>query len=350
MKSLQELIRPNIRNLKPYSSARDEFHGAASVFLDANENPYPPASGLAVNRYPDPMQRALKQRIAELKSIAPEHIFTGNGSDEAIDLIIRTFCEPGRDGIVSVAPTYGMYEVMADVNDVRYTKVSLDDDFRLDADAVLNAVDEQFTKVIFLCSPNNPSGNLLDTEQIVRILKTFDGVVVVDEAYIDFADTLSFTRRLTDFPNLIVLQTLSKAWGAAGIRLGMAFASEEIITTFNKVKYPYNVSLTTQEQALEILRNEERKNMQVKEILQERSRLAVALRELPFVRRVYPSDANFILVRFDDANATYNYLVDKGIVVRNRNTVALCAGCIRITVGTPEENAALVEALKAMKF
>ncbi|MDR1645711.1 MAG: histidinol-phosphate transaminase [Tannerellaceae bacterium] len=341
---LNDWLRPNIRSLKPYSSARDEFHGEASVFLDANENPY----NEPYNRYPDPMQRELKQQISYLKDLAPEYIFTGNGSDEAIDLVIRAFCEPATDNIVTITPSYGMYEVAAHINRVDCIKVPLTNDFKLDAGAVLDAVDNH-TKVIYLCSPNNPTGNLLNRDEIYRILKYFKGPVVIDEAYIDFASSPSFTRGLVSFPNLIVLQTLSKAWGAAGIRLGMAFASPGIIAVLNKIKYPYNVSRLTQEYALEVLRQEERMKEQLIGILHERTRLETALQQLPFVRKVYPSDANFILVRVNDANATYNFLVEKKVIVRNRHTVALCEDCIRITVGTPEENRQLLKALNEMK-
>jgi histidinol-phosphate aminotransferase len=344
MKKLTDLLRPNIRNLKPYSSARDEFHGEASVFLDANENPY----NEPYNRYPDPMQRELKNRISILKDLAPEYIFTGNGSDEAIDLVIRAFCEPGIDNIVTITPSYGMYEVAAATNNVKCIKVELTSDFRLDANAVLDAVDSR-TKVIYLCSPNNPTGNLLQREDVYRILKYFDGIVVVDEAYIDFASSPSLTRGLVSYPNLIVLQTLSKAWGAAGIRLGMAFASPEIIAVLNKIKYPYNVSRLTQEYAIETLSREESMQQQLSEILNERSLVETALRDFPFVKQVYPSDANFILVRVNDANATYRYLVDRKVIVRNRHTVSLCENCLRITIGSPEENNVLVCALKEMK-
>jgi histidinol-phosphate aminotransferase len=343
MKHLKDLLRPNILSLKPYSSARDEFHGDASVFLDANENPY----NAPYNRYPDPMQRELKQRISELKDLAPEYIFAGNGSDEAIDLVIRAFCRPGTDRIVTITPSYGMYEVAAHINQVECIKVPLSTGFRLPANAVLDAAGCD-AKVIFLCSPNNPTGNLLDREEIYRILKYSGGIVVVDEAYIDFAPSHSLIRHLTSFPRLIVLQTLSKAWGAAGIRLGMAFAAPEIIDVLNRIKYPYNVSRPTQEYALEILRREEEMKRRLDGILRERALTEEALRSLPCVRHIYPSDANFILVRVNNANAAYRYLVEQKIVVRNRHTVALCEDCLRITIGTPEENHTLIKALKEM--
>ncbi len=342
MKPLKELVRKNIWELQPYSSARDEFHGDASVFLDANENPW----NTPYNRYPDPMQRALKDRISVLKDIAPEHIFVGNGSDEPIDLILRIFCEPGIDNMVTISPSYGMYEVAANTNNVTCVKVLLNKDFQLDAEVLLNAVDAH-TKVIFLCSPNNPSGNLLKKEDLYRVLKYFPGIVVIDEAYIDFADSDSFLRQLVSFPNLIVLQTLSKAWGAAGIRLGMAFASPEIITILNKVKYPYNVNQLTQEQALHILSNTTAMQQQLQQILTERDRLETILRGQPFYFKVYPSDANFLLVEVGKASAMYRYLTEQGVVVRNRTSIALCEGCLRITIGTPEENDKMLYALRA---
>ncbi len=344
MKELRDLVRENVWKLKPYSSARDEFHGAASVFLDANENPWNPP----YNRYPDPLQWKLKERIAELKGVEKESIFLGNGSDEAIDLVIRAFCEPALDGIVTITPSYGMYEVAAEVNNVECRKVPLDDCFGLDADAVLKVADE-WTKVIFLCSPNNPSGNSLDRGAIYKILKNYEGIVVVDEAYIDFSAYPSFLRELAGFPNLIVLQTLSKAWGAAGIRLGMAFASPEIIALLNKIKYPYNINQLTQEKALELLSDEAVKNKQVREILAERDRLEKILAEPPFSYQVYPSDANFLLVNVGNADAVYDGLVRKGVVVRNRNNVTKCHGCLRITVGTPAEDNALLDALKGLR-
>ncbi|MDL2278259.1 histidinol-phosphate transaminase [Parabacteroides sp. OttesenSCG-928-G07] len=344
MKKLKELIRPNIWQMKPYSSARNEFHGDASVFLDANENPW----NSPYNRYPDPLQRKLKERISSLKDIATEHIFIGNGSDEPIDLIVRAFCEPGVDNIVSISPSYGMYEVVAELNNVKFIKVLLDRDFQLNAEALLSVVDSH-TKVIFLCSPNNPSGNVLEREEIYKILKYFSGIVVVDEAYIDFASSPSLLRGLVSFPNLVVLQTLSKAWGAAAIRLGMAFASEEIIAVLNKIKYPYNVNLLTQLQALEVLSEEERMTSQVKQIVFERERMKKMLEDAPFFYKVYPSDANFLLVEVGKANELYGFLVDNGIVVRNRTNVLLCEGCLRITIGTPEENDKLITIMKGFR-
>lgn len=341
MKNLKELVRPNVWEMKPYSSARNEFHGEASVFLDANENPW----NLPYNRYPDPMQWALKERIAELKGVDRESIFVGNGSDEAIDLIIRAFCTPSVDTITTITPSYGMYEVAADVNDVACVKVQLDKDFDLNAEALLKKTDST-TKVIFLCSPNNPSGNILKREELYKILNAFQGIVVIDEAYIDFSTEPSFLNELKKYPNLIVLQTLSKAWGAAGIRLGMAFSSPEIITILNKIKYPYNVNQLTQDYALEVLNNVDGMQEQLRMILSERARLENILRETPFSFKVYPTEANFILAEVGDANAVYSYLVGRGIVVRNRNNVTLCRGCLRITIGTPEENELLIETLK----
>ncbi len=337
---LKTWVRPNIWNLKPYSSARSEFKGEASVFLDANENPY----NAPYNRYPDPLQRAVKEKISVLKSVPAGQIFLGVGSDEPIDLIYRVFCEPGVDNVVAIDPTYGMYQVCADINNVEYRKVSLDDEFNVDVEAVLNAVDAH-TKAVFVCSPNNPTGNSLNRDAMERILKSFAGIVVVDEAYIDFSSQPSFLNLLNEYANLIVLQTFSKAWGSAGIRLGMAFASCEIIEIFNKIKYPYNINKLTQEHALSMLE----KAGQVKEwvaiLLQERLRLSSELNRLPVVKKVYPSDANFLLVKVDDASAVYRYLVENGIIVRNLNNITLFMGCLRITVGTPEENKLLIDAM-----
>jgi histidinol-phosphate aminotransferase len=342
--NLKELIRTNIYDLKPYSCARNEFKGEASAYLDANENPL----NAPYNRYPDPLQKDLKEKVAKLKEVDPECLFFGNGSDEPIDLIVRIFCEPRIDNIVAIDPTYGMYQVCADINDVNYRKVRLNEDYTLDADRVLAAVDAQ-TKVIFLCSPNNPTGNDLDRKEVERIIETFNGIVIVDEAYIDFSSRESFLRKLDKYPNLIVLQTFSKAWGMAAIRLGMAFASPEIIGFFNKVKYPYNINILTQRFVKEELDNIERKNDWVDMLLEQRTQLMQALRNLSVVRKVYRTDANFVLVKVDDANAVYRYLVDNKIIVRNRNNISLCLGCIRITVGLPEENALLIDALKKLK-
>lgn len=336
-------VRPNIRAMQPYSSARDEFHGTASVFLDANENPY----NAPYNRYPDPMQWRLKEKVAEIKGVPKECILLGNGSDEPIDLILRAFCEPGKECMLTVDPTYGMYQVAAEINNVTCRKVKLTSDFQIDMPAFLSQIDDT-VKAIYLCSPNNPTGNSLNRKDIYQILDTFKGIVVVDEAYIDFSSLPSYTKDLSKYPNLVVFQTLSKAWGAAGIRLGMAFASPEIISVLNKIKYPYNVNQLTQEKALEILNNQETMKSQLTLILSERTRLQQELTAIPCVRKIYPTDANFILVDVGDADAVYQKLVDQGIIVRNRNKVVLCAGCLRITVGTEEENTALLNALKTM--
>lgn len=335
-------MRPNIRAMQPYSSARDEFHGSASVFLDANENPY----NAPYNRYPDPMQWTLKARISEIKGVPVESIFLGNGSDEPIDLLLRAFCEPGKEKMLTTDPTYGMYQVAAEVNNVACVKVPLREDFSLDLPALLARIDDA-TKLIYLCSPNNPTGNSLGHDVIREVLRRFPGIVVVDEAYIDFSAGPSFLRELGEWPNLVVLQTLSKAWGCAAIRLGMAFASPEIIGVLNKIKYPYNVNLLTQEKALELL-DEDRMRTQLAQILQERTRLRRDLSAIPLVRRIYPTDANFLLVDVGDADGVYHKLVEEGIIVRNRNRVTLCRGCLRITVGTPEEDDRLLEALKNM--
>lgn len=342
MKTLQKLARPNIWRLKPYSSARDEYQGAeASVFLDANENPY----NAPHNRYPDPMQRELKTELSRIKKVSPERIFLGNGSDEAIDLLFRAFCEPRVDNVVAIDPTYGMYQVCADVNDVAYRKVQLDAHFQFTADKMLDAADDH-TKLMFLCSPNNPTGNDLNRGEIEKLLNKFDGLVVVDEAYIDFSGQPSFLGVLDRYPNLILLQTFSKAWGCAAIRLGMAFASAEIIGLMNKIKYPYNVNQLTQKQAIEVLYRHYEKERWVKTLKEERTWLEQAVVGLPCVVQLFPSDANFFLVRVTDAVAIYNYLVSRGIIVRSRHTVTLCGNCLRITVGTRLENEKLLEALK----
>lgn len=345
MKSLQELVRSNIWSLKPYSSARDEYKGFdAKVFLDANESPYHEP----YNRYPDPLQTEVKRLLAPIKGVGEECIFLGNGSDEAIDLVFRIFCEPGVDNVVSIAPTYGMYEVCADVNNVAYRVVPLMMDeagnFRFSFDALLAATDEH-TKAIFLCSPNNPTGACLEREELMKVLERFGGMVVVDEAYADFMEEPSFLRLLAGYPRLIVLQTFSKAWACAGIRLGMAFASPEVIGLFNKVKYPYNVNVLTQRQALDVLVDYRQITEWVKMLKEERTRLIASLEKYPDTEHVFPSDANFVLVRVKDAQALYDYLLTQGIIIRNRHRVQLCANCLRITVGTPEENDALLEAM-----
>jgi histidinol-phosphate aminotransferase len=339
--SLDNITRKNILSLQPYSSARDEFTGEASVFLDANENPY----NAPFNRYPDPRQLQLKKQIGLLKKVPVDHIFLGNGSDEPIDLLYRAFCEPGIDNVVSISPTYGMYRVAADINNIAYREVLLENDFSLDAGKILDATDE-YTKLIFLCSPNNPTGNALGHEAILRIIRNFRGLVVLDEAYIDFCPEKSLLPQLTEFPNLVILQTLSKAWGLAGIRLGMAFASNEIISVLSKIKYPYNINLLTQDKALEMLQSAERKNSWVETILRQKQILAEELTRIQGVVKLYPSDANFILVKTTGAKKIYNALVDRQIIVRDRSKVALCGEGLRITVGTAEENNILLEALK----
>lgn len=342
MKPLKELTRPNVWRLKPYSSARDEYKGVtASVFLDANESPY----NNPINRYPDPLQGEVKALLAQVKQVPAENIFLGNGSDEAIDLLFRAFCEPRIDNVVAIDPTYGMYQVCAEVNDVEYRKVLLDENYQFTADSLLAVADEH-TKVIFLCSPNNPTGNDLCRDEIVKLLNTFDGLVVVDEAYIDFSDSPSFRFDLAKYPNIVVLQTFSKAWGSAAIRLGMAFASEEIIGLFNKIKYPYNVNILTQQQAISVLQRKEEVASWVAILKEERARMTDELLQLPLTEKVFPSQANFILVRVADATAIYNYLVAQGIIVRNRHSVSLCGNCLRITIGTPEENNTLIDAMK----
>ena len=339
--NLEQLVRKNIWDLAPYSCARDEYSGVdASVFLDANENPY----NEPINRYPDPLQKQLKQEIAKVKGVSVDRIFCGNGSDEAIDLVYRIFCNPGVDNAVAIDPSYGMYKVCADVNNIEYRKVQLDNDFQFHAADMLQVADNH-TKLMFICSPNNPTGNDMSRAEVEQLLQQFKGIVVVDEAYIDFSEQPSFTQLLDKYPNLIVLQTFSKAWGCAAIRCGLAFASPQIIGLFNKVKYPYNVNLLTQQQALEALRNAQQTKEWVKILKEERTRLMQLFAELSLTDKVFPSDANFFLTRVSDANAIYKYLVGEGIIVRNRNSVTLCGNCLRITVGTPEENNTLIAAL-----
>ncbi|HEY0654696.1 MAG TPA: histidinol-phosphate transaminase [Chryseosolibacter sp.] len=340
---INALVRKNILTMKPYSSARDEFKGEAEVFLDANENPYPSP----YNRYPDPLQWKVKEKLASLKNVDPKNIFLGNGSDEAIDLLIRAFCEPGKDSILITEPTYGMYSVCAEVNGVNIQQARLTPDFDLDVDALPKIFDAT-TKILFLCSPNNPTGNLLTREKVHDVLKRFYGIVVIDEAYIDFAQGKSFIEELVNYPHLVVLQTFSKAWGLAGLRLGMAFASPSIISILNKIKYPYNVNIKTQELALDALDNAYKKDIWVDEILRQRDQLVKKLKSLKVVDKVYPTDANFILVRVKDAPATYHYLMNNKIVVRDRSRVTLCYNCLRITVGTPEENERLINALQSI--
>ncbi len=338
---LNKLLRKSIANLKPYSSARDEYTGEAMVFLDANENPF----NEPYNRYPDPLQRTVKEKISQLKNVDPSNIFLGNGSDEPIDLLIRAFCEPGVDNIVSIDPTYGMYQVAAEISDVKLKKVSLTAEYELDEEALLAACDSN-TKLIFLCSPNNPTANSLAKESILKVVKSFDGLVILDEAYIDFAPGKTLLSELTDYPNLVILQTFSKAWGMAGIRLGMAFASVEIVSVLNKIKYPYNLNILTQQKALELLKQNEQVEAWVKLLIDEREKMAEKLKALPFVVKVFPSDANFLLVKMHDARGIYQYLVDAGIIVRDRSKVYLCDDSLRITIGSKEENKILRKTLK----
>ena len=342
MRTLEELTRPNIWQLAPYSSARNEFSGhVAHVFLDANENPY----NQPFNRYPDPLQHELKERISKVKGIPAECIFLGNGSDEAIDLPYRCFTRPGIDNVVAIEPTYGMYKVCADINDVEYRPVLLDENYQITADKLLAACDKN-TKIIWICSPNNPTGNSINREAILKVINGFDGLVIVDEAYSDFSSEKPLRTAINQIPNLIVLNTLSKAWGCAAIRLGMAFASKEIIGLYNKVKYPYNVNLLTQQQALEALKDPFEVDKWVKLLLQERTRMIQAFKELPICQKVYPTDANFFLAKVNDAQKTYDYLVNKGIIVRNRSRITLCQNCLRVTIGNKSENNELLAALR----
>ena len=342
MKSLEELTRTNIWSLAPYSSARNEYAGReARVFLDANENPY----NQPFNRYPDPLQLELKAAISKVKGVPAENIFLGNGSDEAIDLPYRCFCEPGVDNVVAIEPTYGMYKVCADINAVEYRPVLLDENYQIVAEQLLAATDAH-TKIIWICTPNNPTGNCLKREEVIKVIEGFEGLVIVDEAYSDFSSQKALRSELSKHPNLIVLNTMSKAWGCAAIRLGMAFASKEIIHIFNKVKYPYNVNLLTQQQALEALKDPFEVDNWVKILLQERARMMDAFSMLPICEKVYPTDANFFLAKMTDATKIYNYLVDKGIIVRNRHRVQLCQNCLRITIGTKTENSELIAALR----
>lgn len=343
---LQSLLRPHLLTLTPYSSARDEYTGTEGIFLDANENPYGSVTDVPVNRYPDPYQTAIKHKLAPIKGVRPGQIFLGNGSDEAIDLLVRAFCEPGLDNVVILPPTYGMYEVSAHINNVAVRKVPLTSDYQLDVDAVRAAVDAR-TKLVWLCSPNNPTGNLLDRAAMQRVLESVECLVVVDEAYIDFAPATTLLPELDRYPNLVVLQTFSKAWGLAGLRVGMAFAGEELIRILNKIKPPYNLNILTQEYLLAALDEVGRKDAYVAQLLENRAILAEQLRELPFVEAVFPSDSNQLLVRFQDAAAVFSYLLSNKIIVRDRSKVVLCDRSLRISVGTRDENETLFGALQA---
>jgi len=344
--NLDNIIRDNIKGLSPYSSARDEYDsdGSKMVFLDANENPF--ENG--VNRYPDPKQRSLKALLADQKGIQEEHILLGNGSDEVLDLLFRAFCEPGIDNVITLPPTYGMYQVLSGINTIENRTVLLNIDFQPDVDAILNVVNNN-SKLLFICSPNNPSGNSISAQKIKILLENFKGLVVIDEAYIDFSTEESWVSKLSEYPNLVVTQTLSKAYGMAGIRLGICIASAEIITVLNKIKPPYNVNELTQQRAMERVSDQKSVQAEVRQILQEREALKEALKTVPFVEKIYPSDANFILAKVDDATQRYNQLLKKGVVVRNRTTQPLCENTLRFTVGTPEENKMLIKALNILE-
>lgn len=343
--NLDTLVRENIKKMTPYSSARHEFSGAATVFLDANENAFGSPLPVNYNRYPDPLQMPLKEKISQIKGVPASNIFLGNGSDEAIDLLFRIFCEPGKDNVILFPPTYGMYEVCAEINNVAVKKVPLTTDYQLDLEATEASVDAN-TKMIFVCSPNNPTGNSIERSAIEVLLNNFDGLVVIDEAYINYARQKTFITELTEYPNLVILQTLSKAWGLAGLRLGMAFAGQPVIDYMNRVKYPYNINTATQQLALEALSNISSVNNWTKTTVVQKDNLSEALLALPVTEKVYPSDANFILVKMTDARRIYEYLAGRGIIVRDRSKVILCDDCLRITIGTPEENNQLLEALK----
>lgn len=340
---IQDLIRKNIKALSPYSSARDEFTQVADVYLDANENPYENN----LNRYPDPYQKKVKNLLSDWKEVSTSKMLLGNGSDEVLDLIFRAFCEPKEDNVILLPPTYGMYNVLANINNVETIEVGLNDDFAPNVDAILEVQNDN-SKVLFICSPNNPTANVFNISAVENLLNKFKGIVVVDEAYIDFADVDSWIKRLDEFPNLIVTQTFSKALGHAGIRLGIAYASEEIIDVLNKIKPPYNVNELTQQKAIEVLTNA-KFTKQIEVIKQERKKLVSALKELSYVEKIYPSDANFILIKVDDANSKYNQLLEKGIVIRNRSTQYKCENTLRISVGTPEENRVLIEAMNNLQ-
>jgi histidinol-phosphate aminotransferase len=341
---LNNLVRENIKKLKPYSSARSEFSGVAKVFLDANENAFGSPLTKWYNRYPDPLQWELKKKICTIKNTAPENILLGNGSDECIDLLIRAFCDPKKDNLIICPPTYGMYEVYAHINDVGVKEVPLHPNFQLDLEGLENAIDGN-TKLIFFCSPNNPTGNSMDREDIEMVLNNFDGIVVIDEAYINYSSHRSFIGELKDYPNLVIMQTFSKAWGLAALRLGMNFASIEIIDILNKIKPPYNINQATQELAIKALDHVDDVNAMIKETVKQRDVLGKQLAKIHFVQKIYPSDANFVLVKMADATAVYNFLKEKGIIVRNRSNVILCEDCLRITVGTPAENEQLLQVI-----
>lgn len=347
---IEDLVRDNIRQLKPYSSARDEFKGEASVFLDANESWISPIDGAdGYNRYPDPMQKQVKAKISAIKGLPSQNMFLGNGSDEAIDLLYRIFCEPGKDSVVICPPTYGMYEVSANINDIKLIRIPLQPDFSLDVQGILESQLHRESKLLFICSPNNPTGNSFHAEDVELLIDKFNGIVVIDEAYINFSRQPSLIRLLTEYENLVVLQTFSKAWGLAGLRLGMAFSNQFIIDLMNKVKPPYNVNAATQQMALEALDKIGMVNELIRETVRERNRVAHTLAELPLISKVFDSDANFLLVKTEDPSALYNYLVGNGIIVRDRSKIALCEGCLRITIGSKEENDTLITAIRSFQ-
>ena len=346
--SLQKLVRENIRNLEPYSSARHEYTGKASVYLDANENAYGSPSKEKFNRYPDPLQWKLKFQLSKIKVVPPENIFIGNGSDEIIDLAYRVFCNPSKDNVIICPPTYGMYGVSAHINDVEIRKVNLTAGFQLDTKAILRATDSK-TKLLFICSPNNPTGNNMNRVDIIFLLNNFPGIVIIDEAYFHYSKQKTFAHELTSYPNLVVMQTLSKAWGLAGLRLGLCFASKDIINLFNKVKPPYNINEASQQTAMKALQNIDRVNEWIKESILQRELITKALSDISFVRTVYPSDANFVLVKVENADSLYQFLAANEIVVRNRSKDTNCENCLRLTIGTPAENTLLLSAFKKYK-
>jgi len=349
-KGLNNLVRKNIQALKPYSSARHEFEGKASVFLDANENPFgSPGNGAVTemvdfNRYPDPLQWQLKFQLARIKGVPAENIFVGNGSDEVIDLAYRIFCDPAKDNVIICTPTYGMYEVSAGINDVTVKKVPLTADFQLDTEAVLNAIDEH-TKLLFVCSPNNPTGNNMNRFDIELLLNNFPGIVIIDEAYINYSNQKTFIQELTEYPNLIVMQTLSKAWGLAALRLGLCYASLEMIDLYNKVKPPYNINIASQELGIKALQHTDTVNDWIRETVEQRKLLAQTLPKFSFVEKIFPSDANFLLVKVNNANQLYDYLAAHEVVVRNRSKEPGCEGCLRMSIGTADENNTLIKLL-----
>ncbi len=345
---LNNLVRDNIKNLKPYASARHEFTGNASVFLDANENGYGSPLREQFNRYPDPLQWQLKLKLSEIKGVPAKNICIGNGSDEIIDLAYRIFCNPGKDNVIICPPTYGMYAVNADINDVEIRKVDLTPAFQLDVDGIMQATDSH-TKLLFICSPNNPTGNNMNRPDVEWLLNNFSGIVIVDEAYINYSKQKSFIQELTEYPNLVVMQTLSKAWGLAALRLGLCYASQDIVDLFNKVKPPYNINEASQQMAMQALQNTQQVNEWIQEVVLQKALLVKALNDFSFVKMIYPSDANFILLKVDDADLLYQYLASNGIVVRNRSNEINCHNCLRISIGTPRENEILLTALKQYK-